>query len=241
MGKLVGKGSGKNASPTWKNLRVEMILVIVGVSIIVYGGLFYRVPDAIPQTVREMLTVNYHSPYKIVTSKFGHNYTILTPPIRFFIATTFRAQGGFGADNPITVHSVIYEANNTITDYYCCVLYWNAVPANDTTDSLHDYLPLKNWGNGTYTADGILVWPDGGPTYTWLWPNHPANVTADYRITLDIITYGGRNPTLIIGPFSDTLAWQDAQRNTRLELIGLGIVIIGPYEAVKRLAGRQNE
>lgn len=206
-----------------------------------YGGLIYRVTDAIPQTVRETLTVNYHSPYTIVTSKLGHKYTILTPPLTFFIATTFKAQGGFGADNPIAVSSVIYEANNTVTDYYCCVLYWNAVPANDTTNSLLDYLPLKNWGNGTYTAAGVLEWPDGGPTYTWLWPNHPANVTADYRVTLDIITYGGRNPTLIIGPISDTLAWQDAQQNTRLELIGLGIAIIGPYEVVKRLAGRQNE
>jgi hypothetical protein len=232
--KAVRNGSSKRTTPLWKNLAVETILVIVGFSVIVYGLAIYRVPDAIPKTVRETLTVNYHSPSKTVTSALGHNYTILTPPINFYIVTTFKAQGGFGADNPITISALITEANNTVTDYYCCLSFWNAVPANDTTNAQHDWLPLKNWGNGTYTADGVLEWPDGGPTYTWLWPNHPANVTATYRVGLDIITYGGRTPTLTISPISDTLAWQDAQRNTRLELIGLGIVIIGPYEAAKR-------
>ena len=240
--KSVGKGSGKRAPPIWRRFRVELILVIVGLSVIGYGLTIYRVPDAIPKTVREMLTVNYHTTSTTITSAFGHNYTILTPPIRFYLVTTFRAQGGFGADNPITINAMITEANNTVTDYYCCLSFWNALPANDTTNTRHDWLPLKNWGNGTYTADGVLEWADGGPTYTWLWPNHPANVTTTiYRVELDIITYGGRSPTLIIDPISDTLAWQDAQRNTRLELISMGIAIIGLYEFVKRVAGRQEE
>lgn len=83
MGKPAGKERGKRTTAIWKNRGVELILVIVGFSIMAYGGLIYRVTDAIPQTVRETLTVNYHSPYTIVTSKLGHKYTILTPPSPF--------------------------------------------------------------------------------------------------------------------------------------------------------------
>jgi hypothetical protein len=237
--KAAGKRDGKRATPVWKNLAVEVILVIVGVSVIAYG-FTYRVPDAIPQTVREMLTINYHRSSIWAISKLGHNYTILTPPINMYVVTTFNAQGSFGADNPIAINVVISDANNTVTDYYCCILFWNAVRANETANPLHDYLYLKNWGNGTYTARGVMEWPNEGPTYTWLWPNYPANVTADYRIPLDMITFGGRQPTLTIGPISDTLAWQDAQRNTRFSYVTAGLLIIGPYEVVKRLSGRKD-
>lgn len=223
-----------------KSLALELILILAGSCVIVYGFV-YQTPDTIPQTVREMLTVNFHSSSKTVTSSLGHNYTFVTPSIRLVIATTFKAKGGFGADNPITIHAVISDANNTVTDYYCCILFWNSVPANDTTNSEHDWLPLKNRCDGTYTADGVLVWPVGGPTYTWLYPNPPANFKTIFRVGLDIITYGGRQPTLVIDPVSDTLAWQDSERSTRLELIGLGILIIGPYEVAKRLVGPHHE
>lgn len=88
MGKPAGKERGKRTTAIWKNRGVELILVIVGFSIMAYGGLIYRVTDAIPQTVRETLTVNYHSPYTIVTSKLGHKYTILTPLEHYHIAVS---------------------------------------------------------------------------------------------------------------------------------------------------------
>jgi hypothetical protein len=191
--------------------------------------------------VSERLNVNYQSPSITVTDSSGRNHTILTPPISLDLETTFKAQGSFGASNPITISAVITEANITVTDYYCCLLFSNAVPADNPTDRLHDWLPLVNWGDGTCTACGVLEWPDGGPTYTWLLPKFPEHVRTKYNIPLEMITSGGRPPTLTIDPMSDTLAWRDSQQNTQFTLIGLGILIIGPYEVLKRLVGRQGE
>jgi hypothetical protein len=231
----------KPTFPFWKNLVLELILIGAGVCVIAYG-LTYRVPNAIPVTYRETLTVDYQNSSEIAKNPLGQSYTFLTPPISLLVETTFNAQGTFGADNPITIHAVIHNANNTVTNYYCCLDFLNAVPVNNPSDSEHSWLPLKNWQNGTYTADGVLEWPNGGPTYTWLLPNPPPNGCANYRVPNDMITSGGRrSPTLTIGPISDTLTWQNDQRNTQLVIYTLGVIIFGPYEVVKRLVYRRNK
>jgi hypothetical protein len=213
---------------------------MLGCSAIGYGYT-YQTPNAIPKTVPEILTVIYPVTSLTVTSALGNNYTFLTPRIKFTITTTFDARGSFGANNPISVHVVISGANNTVTNYYCCVLFWNAVPASNPSDSEDNWIPLMNQGNGNYTADGILEWPDGGPTYTWLLPLQ-APVPTTTIVPLTIITLNGtRPPTLTIGPTSDTLAWQDAERTYRIEVVGVGILIIGPYEVVKRVAGHHEQ
>jgi hypothetical protein len=190
--------------------------------------------------VRETLIVNYQTPSWTATDSSGQNHTILTPPVSLSLVTTFKAQGGFGADNPITISAVITDANVTVTEYYCCLGFYNAVLANNPQDSQHAWLALVNQGNGIYTAGGVLEWPDGGPTYSWLLPNFPPHIKTTYNIALLVIASGGRPPTLTIDPISDTLAWQDAQRNTRLSYVTAGLLIIGPYEVVKRLSGRKD-
>lgn len=234
VGKKVTKRGGKRTTPIWKNLAIELILVVIGLSVIVYG-FTYRVPDAIPKPVGETLNVNYQVRSVTVADSSGQNHTILTPPVTLDLETIFKAQGTYGADNPITISAKITKANITVTDYYCCLLFVNALPVDYPFAKLFDWLPLMNQGDGTYTAEGVLVWPDGGPTYTWLLPNFPPHTKATYNIPLEMITSGGRPPTLTIGPISETLTWQNDQRNTQLELITLGVIIIGPYEVAKRL------
>lgn len=234
MPKKAVKRSGKRSTSIWKSLTV--ILILLGVGVIGYG-LTYRVPDTLPKKVSETLYVSYQSPSITVTDSNGNNVTILTPPVTLDLDTTFEAQGSFGARNPITISAVITEANTTVTKYYCCLLFTGAVPPNIPWAAEFDWLTLTNRGDGTYTAGGVLEWPDGGPTYTWLMPNFPEPLT-QYRIPLEMITSGGRLPTLTIEPMSATLAWQNAQQETQLGYAELGIAIIGLVslaEVVRRL------
>jgi hypothetical protein len=238
---LTGANNAPKA-PLWRQSKVELILVVLGVAAIGYG-LIYQTPNAIPDTVSERLTTNFPSDNITVTGSNGQNYTFLTPHISYLVEITFNAQGSFSADNPITIHVVIYNANNSVTEYYCCIAFWGAVPASNPSDFADNWFYLNDMGNGNYTADGVLEWPQGGATYDWLWPNMPQGVTsAAYHLDFSFITFNNqRSPTLTIGPSSDTLAWQSAQQNIKNGWITLGVLVIGPYEVVKRLSGRREE
>lgn len=228
--------------PTWKSLYVEIVLIIIGCILIGYAWLFYATPDVFPAaTHAEILVVKYPSDSTVIQASSGINYTVLTPTVKFEIDTTFEAQGGYGADNPITIHATITEANTTLTDYYCQVLFTDASsPSPNAYEG--GWLNLIPHDNGTYyTADGTLEWATGGPTYTWLAPCVPSGFVGYtyWSVGMDVINpNGSRQPTLTIDPISSTQDWQNAQLYARLEMTGIGVLIIGPYEGLKRLVGR---
>ena len=228
--------------PRWKSLLVEVVILIVGFSFIGYAWLFYTTPNVFPPATHdELLTVRYPNDSTIVQSSNGVKYTVLTPTVHFEIQTTFEAKGGYGAGNPITIHALITHANATLTDFYCCLFFTGASSPNP---SLYEagWLNLTKIDSQTYTADGVLEWATGGPTYTWLYPNAPipspgTSLQTYWGVGMDVITLKGirTDPTLTIDPLADTQAWQNAQLSTQISITGIGIAIIGPYEFLKRV------
>ena len=230
----------------WTSLYVEIILLIIGFGLIGYAWIVYRTPNVFPAATNdEFLTVKYPNDSSLVQASNGVEYTILTPTVHFDIETTFQAQGGYGADNPITIYSVITNANATLTNYYCCLMFTNSYSPNPAITE-DDWLNLTNNGDGTYSADGVLEWATGGPTYTWLLPQPPVlpagqNLRTVWGVGMDVITLQGTRttPTLTIDSIGATQSWQSAQLSTRISITELGVMIIGPYEVVKRVVYRQ--
>jgi len=213
-------------------LAVVICLIALGAGSTFYAWFIYKTPNVFPQwSYSEIMTVKYPTNSTTVTASNGINYTIPTPTVHFSITTTFTAQGGYGADNPITIHSVINGANASLMDYYCCLFFTDA-SSPSPSEYEAGWLNLADLHNGTYVANGTLEWAAGGPTYTWLYPNNPLpSGRALWGVAMNVIAPNGsgRQPTLTIDPLSSTQSWQNNELQVREGYTTVGWVPFGLF------------
>jgi len=83
-------------------------------------------------------------------------------------------------------------------------------------------LPLHDIGDGRYEAIGQLTWLKGGDTWLTLVPRIN-------EFTMNDKDFSG-DPTMDIGPISDTLSWQNNELTQKLTwvLIAFSIIAFAP-------------
>jgi len=203
--------------------------LLFAIALSIYALVFYHYPQALPVVQPQSLALAY--PKCNCTD-------LITPPVSFSIVSTFKAQGDYSADNTITVHAVIYGVN--LTDFfrdYGGMLYSGSYYANDTSKQAGLY--LKNWGNGTYTADGQVEWETGGPTYVWLIPR-PQNITHSvyYTYIVPLSSVSKSPPVMSIGSINDTNTWRGQEFQNRIGLLIVAFLPFGAYETATKVRRR---
>ncbi len=198
----------------------------------------YRYPDADPIVSPEVRTVNYFN------SHYGFPADL--PNVTFSIVSTFRAQGTFGADNPIKIHAVINGVrmqagfnSSTLLAYYYAVVYTDGYPPkpNDSASVSLGRLPLDDLRNGTFVADGTLEWHEGGGTWVSLLPS----ISLIRNIGADRALMAQGPPTTTIGPVKETRDWQSDELHTRIEIMSLFFIPLLAYGGFVILFSRRAE
>ena len=195
---------------------------MVAVVVAGYAFLGYRYPDAKPITTSGITTIAYPARYGF-------------PAVRFYYLITFDAQGGFGADNPITIHITITDANFTFIHTYCCVIFTDAYNVTNPNYNEQPKLTLTYWTkNNSYTASGQAGWSAAGAVWMFLQPSRETGRT--YSVIDRAIMQTGPQ-VITIDALADTQSWQSSQLTTQFEIAALGVSPLFGYEALKRALG----
>ncbi len=180
----------------------------------------------------------FYEPQKItITLAFGDeqfNYGNANLPAGLYnYKATMTATGSFSVNNPVTITFEITYVNITnFLTYYNGVTFNGAYPypLNSTNGEYTATLRFKDTGNGTYTAEGKVVWLIEGPTAPIILPNTNAQISV----------MSSQQPTsttamLTISSVSDTLAFKSSEYSVKLTwLIGsFSILLLEPlFEAI---------
>jgi hypothetical protein len=143
--------------------------------------------------------------------------------VNFTISLTFSTSGSFSAENPIHVHAVIYDANvSDLTNHIGAITFTGAANVSGTPiyneTALFGYLVLSQGSDGTYVADGDLIWHQSITCY--LIPLPPFQGVIRYQ------NLPTGDPVLDISSVSDTLSVRSNHTMEQLTYVIVGFSVL---------------
>lgn len=212
-----GNPDKKNGNPANKaSSGKKIVAILLGIgwfAMVLYAVFFVNTP----------MSVITDSGNQTVSST-GH------PTYRYNFDITVYAKGVVSANNPVTLSVVLSNLNATksLLDDYCCIGFTGAHGIRESDGAVTSNLgrlPIKAQGDGTYVAEGDLVWLASGDTWLVVLPNDV--LTNDLSVPTSSLKVG--DPAFTVGTVSDTLSWQNNELMQKLTWVLIGFSIIACY------------
>lgn len=170
-------------------------------------------------------------PMSVITDA-GKQSVIATghPAYHYSFDIQVYAKGVISANNPAHLHVTLSNITGTksLLDDYCCIAFTGAHGIRDSDGAVTANLGrllLKAHGDGTYVADGDLVWLAGGDTWLIVLPNEV--LTGGIEVPTTSFKTG--DSVFAVGTVSDTLSWQNNELMQKLTWVLIGFSIIASY------------
>jgi hypothetical protein len=148
-------------------------------------------------------------------------------PVLFSMYFNFSAVGSFSAENPVHVNVFINNVNiSDLTTHLGAISLTNAYNLQEShivgATPAYGYVTLYPSENGTYVANGNLIWHQSETCYVIPLPPFTGTIIS---LNLAKLQLGG-NPVLYVSPVSDTLSFRSNYTLEQLTYAAVGFSVI---------------
>jgi len=152
-------------------------------------------------------------------------------PVLFSMYFNFSAVGSFSAENPVHVHVFINNVNiSDLTTHLGAISFTNAYNLQEShvvgATPAYGYVALYPSENGTYVADGNLIWHQSETCYVIPLPKFTGIITLPNLAKQNL----SGNPVLYITPVADTLSFRSNHTMEQLTyaIVGFSVLMLQP-------------